>query len=116
MHTTSNTAINDPAAPQPPFSLYLLGCALVAALGGLLFGFDTAVISGTVDALRAKFDLSDTCSVSRWRARLLAPSWVPLVPVVPQTSSGGAPHWRRWESSMWCHRSGALSLGTGGRS
>ena len=59
MHTTSNTAINDPAAPQPPFSLYLLGCALVAALGGLLFGFDTAVISGTVDALRAKFDLSD---------------------------------------------------------
>ena len=59
MHTTSNTAIHDPAAPKPPFSLYLLGCALVAALGGLLFGFDTAVISGTVDALRAKFALSD---------------------------------------------------------
>ena len=32
---------------------------LVAALGGLLFGFDTAVISGTTDALRAKFSLSD---------------------------------------------------------
>jgi len=44
---------------QPPFNLYLLGCALVAALGGLLFGFDTAVISGTTDALRAKFALSD---------------------------------------------------------
>ncbi len=44
---------------QPAFNLYLLGCALVAALGGLLFGFDTAVISGTTDALRAKFALSD---------------------------------------------------------
>jgi MFS family permease len=43
----------------PTFNLYLLGCTLVAALGGLLFGFDTAVISGTVDALRAKFFLSD---------------------------------------------------------
>ncbi|HKE24796.1 MAG TPA: MFS transporter, partial [Bryobacteraceae bacterium] len=44
---------------SPAFSFYLLGCALVAALGGLLFGFDTAVISGTTDALRNKFVLSD---------------------------------------------------------
>lgn len=44
---------------KPAFNLYLLGCTLIAALGGLLFGFDTAVISGTVDALRAKFLLTD---------------------------------------------------------
>lgn len=31
--------------------------ALVAALGGLLFGFDTAVISGTTDALQRVFEL-----------------------------------------------------------
>jgi hypothetical protein len=31
--------------------------AVVAALGGLLFGFDTAVISGTTDALKLNFRL-----------------------------------------------------------
>jgi MFS transporter, SP family, xylose:H+ symportor len=41
------------------FNLYLLGCAIIAALGGLLFGFDTAVISGTTEALRHKFALND---------------------------------------------------------
>lgn len=39
-------------------STYLLSCALIAALGGLLFGFDTAVISGTTDALKQVYDLS----------------------------------------------------------
>lgn len=37
----------------------LLLSALVAALGSLLFGFDTAVISGTTGALRRVFGLSD---------------------------------------------------------
>lgn len=37
---------------------YLLRAAIVAALGGFLFGFDTAVISGTTDQLLSVFDLS----------------------------------------------------------
>jgi sugar porter (SP) family MFS transporter len=42
------------AAPLTP---HLLWSAAVAALGGFLFGFDTAVISGTTDALRLQFTL-----------------------------------------------------------
>ncbi|MFH1195105.1 MAG: sugar porter family MFS transporter [bacterium] len=36
---------------------YLLMLAIVAALGGFLFGFDTAVISGTVGFVKDKFQL-----------------------------------------------------------
>ena len=50
---------------------YLLRCALVAALGGLLFGFDTAVISGATRALTEQFSLSPamlglTVSTALW--------------------------------------------------
>jgi len=40
-------------------NFFLLGSALVAALGGLLFGFDTAVISGTTEWLKSEFALTD---------------------------------------------------------
>ncbi len=38
---------------------YLMLVCLVASLGGLLFGFDTAVISGTVDLVTTQFALTD---------------------------------------------------------
>ncbi len=37
---------------------YLLKCSAVGALGGLLFGFDTAVISGSTNTLSQTFSLS----------------------------------------------------------
>ena len=39
-----------------------VGIALVAAVGGFLFGFDTAVINGAVDALTDRFALSSVLS------------------------------------------------------
>jgi len=49
----------------------LVKSTVVAALGGLLFGFDTAVISGTTRALRSAFELSDrglglTVAIAVW--------------------------------------------------
>ena len=38
---------------------YLAKSSVVAALGGLLFGFDTAVIAGATSALRQQYSLSD---------------------------------------------------------
>lgn len=38
---------------------YLIGSTVIAALGGLLFGFDTAVISGTVSSLESVFALNE---------------------------------------------------------
>jgi MFS transporter, SP family, arabinose:H+ symporter len=50
----ANTSSSSPAGRF----FYLLVVCLVAALGGLLFGFDTAVISGTVGFFQAEFALS----------------------------------------------------------
>lgn len=57
---TSNRAVGaDPVSiTEGHLSFFLLRSALIAALGGLLFGFETAVISGTTDWLRTTFDLS----------------------------------------------------------
>ena len=38
---------------------YIIWLSFVAALGGFLFGYDTAVISGTVDHVASQFRLDD---------------------------------------------------------
>ncbi len=57
MTTNHNHSDNDlPLAGSP---LYLAAVCLVASLGGLLFGFDTAVISGTFSFVQEQFSLTD---------------------------------------------------------
>src|SRR5260370_271728 len=43
-----------------PLTSALIKSTIVAALGGLLFGFDTAVIAGATAALQAAYDLSES--------------------------------------------------------
>ncbi len=58
----------DPAAGSRQGSMvYVLLVALVAALGGLLFGYDTAVISGALGFLRLHFEL-DPQYATGWAA------------------------------------------------
>lgn len=44
---------------QKPNHLFIVGVTLVATLGGLLFGYDTAVISGAVDPIKVFFQLDE---------------------------------------------------------
>src|SRR6056297_2369370 len=46
--------------------LYLTGAVIVAALGGLLFGYDTAVISGAIGFVQTHFGL--TPAMKGWGA------------------------------------------------
>ncbi|GLJ61588.1 MULTISPECIES: sugar porter family MFS transporter [Microbacterium] len=65
----------------------VIGIAIAAALGGFLFGFDTAVINGAVDALAADFELEAAlkgfavssallgCVAGAWFAGSIANRW-----------------------------------------
>jgi len=55
-----------PAGVEQRGSLYVWSISIVATLGGLLFGYDTAVISGAIGFLRAHFQL-DTVQMG-WAA------------------------------------------------
>ena len=50
-----------------PHSLrYVYQCAFVAAVGGLLFGYDTAVVAGAIGFIQQKYDLSP--AMTGWAA------------------------------------------------
>ena len=44
-------------ASQKKLTLFILKVSVVAAIGGLLFGYDTAVIAGVIGYLEIKFNI-----------------------------------------------------------
>ncbi len=56
---TTNAPRSQPLAAASTNLGYLLPICLVATLGGLLFGYDTGVISGAIEFLTARFGLDD---------------------------------------------------------
>lgn len=83
----SSTGGPGPAAQAQGSILYLTLLSLVAALGGLLFGYDTAVISGAIGFMEAHFQLSPVetgwaasctllgCGLGAWLAGALSDRW-----------------------------------------
>ncbi|MDO5634747.1 MAG: sugar porter family MFS transporter [Micrococcus sp.] len=75
------------SAPTARLNGRVIGITIAAALGGFLFGFDTAVINGAVDALAGQFALGPAltgfavssallgCAAGAWFAGPLANRW-----------------------------------------
>jgi len=59
MSASGDHAVEGPAAGSGGSLAYVYLLTSVAALGGLLFGYDTAVIAGAIDFLEVHFSLSD---------------------------------------------------------
>jgi len=74
-------------APPHPHRNKAIALAVAAAVGGFLFGFDSSVINGAVDAIAVQFDLGDTlkgfavavallgCAFGAWIGGRLADRW-----------------------------------------
>jgi SP family arabinose:H+ symporter-like MFS transporter len=109
-------------------SSYLIKSTVVAALGGLLFGFDTAVIAGTTQALSKTFNLSPgslgvTVASALWGTVLGAMlAGIPgdrygrrdslrATAVLYLVSALGCAFARNWESLVWFRFVGGLGIG-----
>ncbi len=54
-----SAAVSSDASRERGSTIYLTFVCVVSALGGLLFGFDTVVISGTVTSVTSQFELNE---------------------------------------------------------
>ena len=110
-----------------PFKV--IAVTVAAAVGGLLFGFDTAVINGAVDAIGEEFTLSPGvlgftvaitllgCAVGAWFAGQLADRlgrkkvMVAAAILFAANSIGSAYAFSEWDL-MWWRLIGGLAIGT----
>ena len=110
-----------------PFKV--IAVTVAAAVGGLLFGFDTAVINGAVDAIGEEFTLSPGvlgftvaitllgCAVGAWFAGQLADRlgrkkvMVAAAILFAANSVGSAYAFSEWDL-MWWRLVGGLAIGT----
>ena len=90
-HQTSHDEASgpgDPAfVPHRGNAAKVIGITIAAAVGGFLFGFDSSVINGAVDAIQGHFAISPVltgfavavallgCAVGAWFAGTLADRW-----------------------------------------
>ena len=87
---SEDTAATDDRGPtRSPHRGKAVALAVAAAVGGFLFGFDSSVINGAVDAINTEFDLVDNdvlagfvvavallgCALGAWLAGRLADRW-----------------------------------------
>src|ERR1700748_2946842 len=93
---------------------FLIRSTVVAALGGLLFGFDTAVIAGVTDALTRTYQL-DPNGLRFTVADALAASSEQCWLVIRATASGGVTACAFWPCFTLPLPSDALLPGTGMR-
>ncbi|MCP2340880.1 sugar porter family MFS transporter [Actinomadura rupiterrae] len=120
-------AIEEPAEGSHAAVAAMLAGA--AALGGFLFGYDSSVINGTVDALKKEFDLNSFwigfvvssallgCAVGAWFAGPLADRigrikvMIGASVVFVVSSLGSALAFAAWELTFW-RVVGGLAIGT----
>ncbi|MBD5785302.1 sugar porter family MFS transporter [Cellulosimicrobium terreum] len=84
---SSSDAADHPTATARSAHRKAIGLAFAAAVGGFLFGFDSSVINGAVEAIEGQFDLSSGvtglvvavallgCALGAWSGGRLADRW-----------------------------------------
>ncbi|WP_306418918.1 sugar porter family MFS transporter [Arthrobacter sp. GMC3] len=106
----------------------VVGVTIAAALGGLLFGFDTSVINGAVNSIQATFGLSAAvlgfavaitligCAIGAWFAGQLADVWgrkpvmVLSASLFVISSIGSGYAFAVWDLMLW-RTVGGLAIG-----
>ena len=91
----------------------LVKSTVVAALGGLLFGFDTAVIAGTTAALTRTFDLTPGGLGLTVAAALVGTILGAMLAGIPGDRYGRRDSLREWRCFMFYPQWGAPSPGIG---